>query len=136
MLDVRLYRDRFGYPRADASPPHEVLGWFLEQDVQSDAAWGRELAGIVGDVRAGAREAYTATGNAHTLVLSREAARIETEFSDPPHQCTVSLQELERALLDWSAFVAGEEPGGPGEAADGRRGDRGTRHEPDHKGDR
>jgi uncharacterized protein YacL (UPF0231 family) len=104
-MDIRLYRDPQGLPRAQAAPPHEVVGWWLEQDVQQDpATCDAVLAGIAA-VRAGQTPEWTGTGNAHTVTLTARGARIESEFAEPPAAAECSLDELQDAVSRWQALV-------------------------------
>jgi hypothetical protein len=50
---VRYSRDVRGLPRAEVAPPHEVLGWFPEQDVQGNTAWCQRLLQRIDDVQRG-----------------------------------------------------------------------------------
>lgn len=105
MTKVRLYRDEAGYPRAEAPAPCEALGWMLEQDVQGDLDWCRELLEIIGRVRGGALPEWSGTGNAHALDLAPGQARIETLWAEPPAVCELTLDDLEQAVRDWLAFL-------------------------------
>jgi hypothetical protein len=106
-MRVRLFRDQQGFPRAEAQTPCEALGWFLEQDVQSDTGSGREIIGLIDEVRSGNLVRWEGTGNAHTLVLTPELASIVNNYSDPPAGCELPIEDLKTALIDWIAFIEG-----------------------------
>ncbi|HLP88839.1 MAG TPA: hypothetical protein VK184_09665 [Nostocaceae cyanobacterium] len=43
------------------------------------------------------------TGNAHTLTLMPEKAKIENEFTN--EMCELYLDDLRQSILDWLAFI-------------------------------
>lgn len=104
-MKLTLYHDDHDFPRAEVETPYEVLGWFLEQDVQSSVSWCKELVGIIETIQCGRKARWEGTGNAHTLVLTQKRVRIENEYTDPPQSCELSLHDFENAILEWSTFI-------------------------------
>jgi len=104
-MKVHFYRDEHGYPRAKVPQPLEVLAWYLEQDVQGDLQWKQDVADVMDRIQRGEIDHWEATGNAHTLLLSKEMARIETEYADPLQSCELSQEDLLQAIRDWLDFV-------------------------------
>lgn len=102
---MRLYIDDHGARRAEVASPHALLGWFLEQDVQSSPPSCEDYLDAVRQVREGQLPAWSGTGNAHTVHITPARVRIETEFADPPASCELELQEFETALRAWLQFV-------------------------------
>ena len=109
-MQLRLYKDDRGVPRAEVPPPREALGWWLAQDIQSDRDACDELLSVIQDIRSGKRAEWEGTGNVHTITITPEGARIETEFAEPPRTAEVSLDELEDALRRWKALISQDSP--------------------------
>lgn len=114
-MNLEIYRDEAGDPRARSAPDRSLLARFLESDVQDNPEHGREILRAIEQVAAGETEVWEETGNAHTLVLSPEGAVIEAEFEDAP-PCRLSLDELREAVAAWVAFLDS------GHAGDAERG--------------
>ena|SRR5262245_1677795 len=104
-MKLKLYYDAHDFPRAEVDTPHEVLGWFLEQDVQSSLPWGRELVETIENIQADRTSHWEGTGNAHTLVMTGKGVRIDNEYVDPPQSCELSLHEFKRAVQSWLTFI-------------------------------
>jgi uncharacterized protein YacL (UPF0231 family) len=102
---VIFEQDERGYPRVRAAPPCEVLGWFLEQDVQGNAAKCHRLLGLIEEARSGRRPHWQGTGNAHTLTLTPSGARVENEFVEPLTACDLPLDELAAAVRGWLELI-------------------------------
>jgi uncharacterized protein YacL (UPF0231 family) len=100
-MKINLYHDAYDFPRAEVDVPHAVLGWFLEQDVQSSLPWCRELVETIENIQAGRASHWEGTGNAHTLIMSGKGVRIDNEYVDPPQSCELSLPEFKRAVQAW-----------------------------------
>lgn len=104
-MQVAMFMDADGSLRANVAAPCEVLGWFLEQDVQNDIAWGRELISIVDNVVTGKRSTWQGTGNAHTLTLTPGEAHIENEYTQDVRPCSISPDTFKQVLTDWIDFI-------------------------------
>ena len=113
-VQVQLFRDEYGYPRAEAAAPYQILGWFLEQDIQADSEWARELIKIIEEIQSGTESRWEGTGNVHTLILTPEKAYIESEFAEPQATCEISLDDLKQAVADWLAFLEQSPDQAPG----------------------
>jgi len=100
------YRDERGMPHADFDSPCEVVGWFLEQDVQNSVSTCDELIAIVDETKA-SRSRYHTNGNAHTITIDDGGVRIETDYADPARSAILTLDEFRRAVLDWKVLVVG-----------------------------
>lgn len=94
--------------RAQAAPPFEVLGSFLEEDVQGSIASTQSFLDRVQEVRAGSRLRWEGTGNAHSVTITTEAVRIENEWASPPAATEVSLDDFEEALHRWMHLLVGQ----------------------------
>ena len=103
-MRLEYYRDDLGDARVRAPRGRELLGRYLEGDLQSDALHAREIAHAVDRVAAGHLPSFTETGNAHTLTLSPAGAVIESEL-DERAACLLPLADLRAALGGWIAFL-------------------------------
>ncbi len=85
---------------------YEVAGQFLEDDVQS-LQWTRELRRLIAEFRANSsHEPWDGTGNAWTLYLAPEGARIELAlFDDFEPSLELSLEELDEILAGWERLL-------------------------------
>ena len=104
-LVIRYHHDAHGYPRAVVEPPNELVGAYLEQDVQGDVQSGLELLAAIEDVSAGRLARWKGTGNADHLTLAEGIAVIENRGSDSAFPCRIGLQEFGEALAWWLSFV-------------------------------
>jgi len=100
----RYYWDEQGMPRADFDPPHEVVGSFLEQDVQSVSRC-EELIAIVDETKVATRSRYDSGGNAHNIVIDQGGVCIENDYAEPRRAAALSLDEFRGALLDWKLLT-------------------------------
>jgi hypothetical protein len=107
VIAMHFDRDEDGRARAHAEPPCEVLGWFLEQDVQADEIYCRELITTIEEIEIGIGERWEDVGNAHRLTLSPTGAEIESEYAEPTARCELTLTELRDVLTAWLAHVRG-----------------------------
>jgi uncharacterized protein YacL (UPF0231 family) len=105
-MDLKLFRDEDGMFRAEAGGDCQALGGYLEQDVQKDPEACRELLQQVEKVRKGAIEEWELTGNAYSLTLTRDKARIENLFSQSEKPCEMSLDDFEQAVSGWAELIA------------------------------
>jgi hypothetical protein len=101
----RFYCDDEGRPRAEFSAPNEVVGWFLEQDVQSPMSCDQLLLRI-SKLAEDPREEFEQTGNAHTVRLTHRTAIIESNYAEPRTWATVSVEELRDAILRWKELLS------------------------------
>ncbi len=105
MEKMKLKIDDNGFPRATFSPPYEVIGWWLEQDIQSDGDEVDELLDIIDSVIEGTRNEWEGTGNAHTLSLKKDRANIVNEFCIPEQSCEILIIELRNILVAWQELL-------------------------------
>lgn len=107
MIEGQFYIDEQGWLRADLPERYMVASHFLESDVQGNLEWTRELRRLVAEYRAAkAGETWEGTGNAWTLILTPEGARIEFELSDDAEpSLDLSLEELDELLAGWEQLL-------------------------------
>ncbi len=103
-----FYRDSRGDPRAEFESPYELLGLFLESDIQGSASICDEILGKIDEIFAGKIKEWQQTGNAHTIILSRHDACIKAEFGNVQEPCRLTIERFKRAVSDWKSFLAQE----------------------------
>ena len=79
------------------------MALFLEAEIQQDQQWGQELIQIIDKVQNLKIDNWEETGNANTLLLTPEKAKIVNEFTNDT--CDLSLNDLRQAILDWLTFI-------------------------------
>ncbi len=104
-MEIELYQDSDGYPRAKTTPDNKAISWYLEGDVQSNPQWINELIRLIDLVKAGNIPYWQGTGNAFTLILASDKARVESEFATPPITTELSLDELREILTAWLSLI-------------------------------
>jgi hypothetical protein len=105
MIKIHCYNSKNGYPHALVEKPYELLGWFLESDVQGSLENGQEIKILINEVRTGKIPYSEGVGNAYNLILTPSGARIETEFATPNVSLDITLNELDDALSAWLDFL-------------------------------
>ena len=108
MIESKFYYDVDKCPRAEYAPPNEMLGWYLEQDVQSSPTTCDELHSICIDVTSGDKGRWEGVGNAHSVLIEGENVTIENEFDDDAEPCTIPVKEFQNALKQWKELIGGE----------------------------
>ena len=103
MLQIECHRDEYGVFRAIVSPPLEVIGWYLEQDVQGSVWACDDLLEKCKMVKSGEKSEWSGTGNAHTATVRVDQVLIENEFADS--EVTCSLDDFMAALQAWKACI-------------------------------
>jgi uncharacterized protein YacL (UPF0231 family) len=116
-MRLEFYWDDLGDPRVRSPRGRELLGRYLESDLQSDTRHARDIAHAVDRVAAGRLPSFSETGNAHTLTLSPAGAVIESEM-DERASCLLPLAELHAAVSRWIAFLEKEKEPAAGPRAE------------------
>jgi hypothetical protein len=107
-MTVDFVIDAQGHPRVRAAPPYHLLRWYLEGDVQSNAAWCDELQHLIAWVQADASVVgWEGTGNAFTLALSADRATLLPSWADGEPACELPLEEFSRVIAGWARFLRG-----------------------------
>ncbi|MBI1929410.1 YacL family protein [Candidatus Poribacteria bacterium] len=108
---VKCYIDPSGIRRAEVSPPYELVGWYLMDDVQGGIYSCKELLSIIEKVKTGVESEYSGTGNAHTITITKDKVVIENEYLIESEDCDISriceipLFEFEKALTQWFELI-------------------------------
>lgn len=101
----KLFVDAYGCSRAVYQSPHEVLGWYLEQDIQGGGAFCEELYVICDSILSGSRLEWSCVGNAHDITITSAGVRIENLFSDGITTCDLTIEDFKIALRSWKELV-------------------------------
>lgn len=107
-MRVKPYLDNKGWRRASVEEPYEVLGSFLEQDLQNSVPACKLFLEAIDAVKSGLIEDWQGTGNAHTVTLTRDKATIENEFAEPFIACELPIDEFRDAVMEWMTFIEEE----------------------------
>jgi len=108
---LKCYIDEHGIRRAEVSSLYELLGWYLEGDVQASIYHCKLLFSEIKKVKTYVKEEFSGTGNAHTITITRDKVIIENEFLIESEDCgasricEMSLNEFEKALTQWFEFI-------------------------------
>lgn len=106
LMPMKYYLDEHGIHRVRSVDGEELLGSFLEEDVQSSL----DNCGIVlqslSDVERGACQPFHSTGNAHDVFIQSDRVHIEHLWLLPPMQpLELTIGRFRQALLEWRAFL-------------------------------
>ena len=104
-MRLEFHRDELGEPRIRAPHGQELLGRYLEGDLQTDVRHARQVAHAVDRVAAGELPSFSETGNAHTLTLTPAGAVIESELDEQAPALALPLADLRAAVGAWIAFL-------------------------------
>lgn len=104
-MNIELYKDKNGYPRVSCPASLEVLGSYLEQDVQRSILSCDEIIQIIELVQQGKQESWEGTGNAHTITIGANTTTIFNEFSDTLDPCLMATNDFKSAIILWRKFI-------------------------------
>ena len=104
-MKVTGYFDQAGDPRAECTPAYDLLTGFLESDLQGSVSLCRKTLREIDRVASGDLEQWQDTGNAYTIIVSAQEARIEAELDDHAQPCRLPLADLREAVAQWLAFL-------------------------------
>jgi hypothetical protein len=119
-VNVHFCLDEQGRPRAEVTPRLQVVRWYLEGDVQSNAAWCDHLRHVISWLQADSSMlAWEGTGNAFTVMLSGSGARLLPAWSEDEPGCDLPLEEFDTVIGGWARFLRdhGLAPVGPAAGA-------------------
>ncbi len=105
-MNLKCYVDEYGVQRAEVSSPYELVGWYLEQEIEGDVHSCKRLLRRIEKVKKEAESEHRGTGNAHTITVTGDNVVIENEYSDLFDRCEIPLIEFERALTEWLKFIS------------------------------
>jgi uncharacterized protein YacL (UPF0231 family) len=100
---MRFYYNDSGNPRADTSTEDNILGWFLQGDVQSNEDTTKYLLSVVEDVRT-KHEEYERWGNGVVLQLTDDKV-VMWHIGVDEYKYEITLDELEEGLRGWLELI-------------------------------
>jgi hypothetical protein len=104
-LDIRFLYDAGGWRRAQVAPPHQMVGDYLEADVQGCPETAIELLQAIDRVLAREALLWEGTGNAHYLRLAGDEAVIENIWLEDLPTCRIPLTDFRCAVSGWLEFI-------------------------------
>lgn len=104
-MQLQFYWDSEGNPRAQCDPPGHTVAEFLESDVQGSLEFAREILRALDRIDSGAIDSWEVTGNAHTLILSKEGAAIRSEMDEEAEPVLLAGSQFREVMADWISFV-------------------------------
>ena len=104
-MQLQFYWDSEGTPRAQCDPPGHTVASFLESDVQGSLEFAHEILRALERVDSGEEEAWEVTGNAHTLILARNEATIQSEMDEDAEPVILAKSLFRQVVADWISFI-------------------------------
>ena len=104
MINIKFYRDREGYFKADSNAKYQLLSQYFESEVQGVAAICEELLATIKEIEMGDRSELEGIGNAHGLKITAENVILWNEFSNSELTLDISLVDFKQALKDCLKF--------------------------------
>lgn len=98
--------DENGILRAELEEGDAIVGWFLEQDIQSSSNGCKEYIRSLDLVANGSEQRWEATGNAFMVTAHRDVTLIESIFSDDSK--SISTEKLISYLKSWLEHIEAE----------------------------
>ena len=103
---MTYYLDEHGIHRVMSTEGRELLGSFLEEDVQSSLDNCDIVLQFLSEVERGVRQPLHSTGNAHDVFIQQNRVHIEHLWLYPPVlPLELTADEFRQALLDWRTFL-------------------------------
>jgi len=100
----KLWIDANGIYRAEFEGEEAIVGWFLEQDIQSSQKGCQIYIAALEAVQRGEVKEWKGTGNAFTVSAKEEITTISSDFADDRLRLPI-LQVIEH-LKDWQNHIA------------------------------
>ena len=104
-ISIRFEWDPHGYPRAVVAIPHEMVGEWLESDIQGSEASATEMIAVFDQVRSGQIPTWEGTGNAFHVETDGHSARMSCLWDESQPQCSIPLDDLREAVARWAEFI-------------------------------
>ena len=104
---MKTFRDEQGFLRAKFDSPQEALSRFIEGDIQGSPELARRILDHLLSVRIGAEPDWKMTGNAFTLIATKEKAVLDNHYEEL--KAEVPLDDLIQAVSGWLKFLESTE---------------------------
>jgi uncharacterized protein YacL (UPF0231 family) len=104
-IKMTFYRNGDGNLQVESEASASVIGRFLIEDIQDSPATCREVLGAIEGIVRGEMGSWRRVGNAHTLILSKTGAVIESLFESAEKPCRRSLADFGEIVERWLHFL-------------------------------
>jgi hypothetical protein len=107
-MKVDYFIDNEGWRRARFPKPFQVLGEFLESDVQVSEYYFNLLLDICKKIGAKELDEWSDTGNAYTVTIKNNTVTVEAAYEWVQKElpaCTISIDEFRQILRGWFQFL-------------------------------
>jgi hypothetical protein len=105
VIKGKLFFDSQGYPRAEYPSPYEVLGWYLEQDIQCSDVHCEEILRACDQIVSGEEQEWGGVGNAHDINIRADRVQIENLFSDVVSSCELTVEDFRLVVRSWKELI-------------------------------
>ncbi|MBV7407313.1 hypothetical protein [Enterobacter sp. ENT03] len=101
---MKFFFDEQGYPFLDIDYEYHVLADFLSGDIQRSLFGVNEYITACNHVDSGVIEAWSGTGNAHTVTIKKDGVNIFNEYSEEELDIS-SIEEFKSYLESWKKLL-------------------------------
>ncbi len=109
-MKIKFFKNERGYKHADWADEElnsRELAWFLNDDIQADDVWCRQLIQIVENIQSGEVLNWEGNGNAHVLTLRQDGAEVENLYDESLPKVRISLSQFKQVIEAWLQFIKG-----------------------------
>jgi len=106
---LKIHPGKEGTLKAATDKGRELLGRYLEEDVQESSSHCHELLAAIERIASMDEERWEQTGNAHTVILEKDGATIESEMDEGCEPLHLTLDEFRVAVQTWLASIVRRE---------------------------
>lgn len=103
--NIKFFVSEDGYCRAESLHPYEVIGTYLEEDIQRSPNGCSYVLDQIDQIRTGAELRIEGAGNAHSIDIEKLGVDISHLWTDEFQPVHLSLNEFEGIILQWCEFV-------------------------------
>jgi len=104
MINIKFYKDSEGYFKADIDVEHQLLGQYLESEIQGVAGICEDVLNIIKEIELGDRALIEAVGNGYGLRLTAITATIWSEFTETELVLEIPLSDFKQVLEECLKF--------------------------------
>jgi len=95
-----------GWRRAFVSEPYQLVGQYLETDIQDCVEECEEMLRICDNIEEGKIKSWGGCGNANEIVI--EAGKVTIEVMFVGERVSLSLNDFRLAIESWRQFICSE----------------------------
>lgn len=105
MINIKFYKDKEGYFKADTDAYYLLLGQYFETEVQGIAEVCEDLLEIIQEIEIGDRTELEGVGNAYGLKIASKKVTIWNEFAETKQTLDIPLSDFKQALENCLIFL-------------------------------